>query len=144
MTLKSRIQEAFAEVPRPNDDAIFESDSEGAEDAFYDHRWDEVSVADLHYHTFALRAFSVVGFLYYLPAFLIASLENKRSGLADAVTDRLSPPKSEPRRPGYQRWWSHLSKEQRLCIIDFLEEFRSSNPEHYEFIITSLRRHVDS
>jgi hypothetical protein len=34
VTLKSRIQQAFADVPRPSDDAIFESDSEGAESTF--------------------------------------------------------------------------------------------------------------
>lgn len=143
MSLSSRIQKTFADVPRPADESIFACDSEGAETAFLGRRWDEVSGPDLHYHTFALLAFTASAFVYYLPAFMIASLESRSSDLPDAVVDRLCPPKYNPKRPSYQKWWSLLSKEQRLCVIDFLEEFRSDNPQHYDSVITSLRNNVE-
>lgn len=85
MSLQARIRNAFAGVPRPGDDALFDSDSEGADAIFNGRRWDEIPVSDLHYHMFALLAFTIPAFIYYLPAFLIASLENRHLGLADGV-----------------------------------------------------------
>jgi hypothetical protein len=143
MSVSSQIKKAFSNVARPSDDALFQFDSEGADAVFRGHRWDEISVADLHCHSFALLAFTPSAFVYFLPAFMIASLENKHLGLTDAVIDAVCPPKNNPKRPSYERWWSHLSRAQRLCVIAFVEEFRSENPEHFEPIITVLHEHVE-
>lgn len=142
MSLQEEIRKVFANVSRPSDDALFLYDSEGADAVLYARRWDEVPAADLNYHSVALLAFTPSAFVYFLPAFMIAALNNKGWGLKDNVLYSVSPPKGNPKRPSYQQWWSLLSTEQRLCVIAFIEEFSPENPEHYGPISAALREYV--
>src|SRR5687768_6105693 len=102
MSAASNIREAFTSSNPPTGE-LFESDSEGADEVFRGRFWHEVSVSQLDYHASALRQFTPEAFVYYLPAFLLASLSNENLGLTDIVIDVLSPPKNDPSRPVFKR-----------------------------------------
>jgi hypothetical protein len=140
-SLIARISVAFQDVECPEDDAISTPtyDDEGTTAQFANTRWQDHAEPD----TSALLWFTPAAFRYFLPAYLIASLKDPSSVTAEYTIDHLCPPKNNPRRPSYLARWSLLSKEQRLCVIAFLERFQPNDAERLDLVIESLKANVD-
>ena len=92
VALKAEIETAFANVSYPGDDNLTTSynplssnDDEGVADYFRKTSWHGHSVQNLRYHSCALSFFTPAAFHYYLPAFLIADLEDPEE--ADIITN---------------------------------------------------------
>ena len=94
------------------------NDAECEEEVFTGSQWWDLHTADLISRTFILHYFTPTAFCYFLPAYLLASIEISASGLTDAIMDRVSPPKNDTSRPSFQEWWGLLSKEQRRSLIE--------------------------
>ena len=128
MSLASEINAAFGRTAAPSAAALFETDSEGALEAFAGKQWQDIDPEVAHYHCFALTAFSPIGFAYYLPAFMLGALSMPNTGLVDATIDALSPPKNNPSRPSFMRRWERLSAVQKSAVVNFLRHFSGKNP----------------
>jgi len=138
MPLSSQIEHAFANVPLPLGCDVFESDSEGADELFRGRERHDLRGSDLDYHSFALRAFSPAAFAYYLPAFMIAALEDEGLGLADVLIDCLSPPSNNPSRPSFARRWLSLTRQQQAVVIAFMQHFSHRNPIAIQATVSAL------
>ncbi len=138
MSLAQQIAEAFTDVSRPRDDAVFASDSEGADTVFCGRDWRDLEPRDLAYHSFALSVFTPEAFAYYLPAFMLGALSEATSGFPDILIDRLSPPKSDPSRPSFAGWWERLNRAQQRTIVAFLRHYSSRNPVAIEVAASTL------
>jgi hypothetical protein len=75
--LRSEIEMAFAEVPQPSPDALVipTYDDEGISTFFRGKNWRTPTVEELRRHEVALSLLSAEAFRYYLPAFMLAELE---------------------------------------------------------------------
>ena len=144
MALETDIQAAWVHVPRPRDEELFETDSEGALEAMRGLSWSEIDTALVDYHYFALAAFAPQGFAYFLPAFMLAALRNENLGVADYVVDVLSPPKGNPARPSFARRWQLLTRQQKRVVVDFLRHFEKRNPLGVGSAIAALESTVAS
>jgi hypothetical protein len=138
MSLSSQIEHVFANAARPLAGNLFEGDSEGADELFRAREWHDLRSSELDYHSFALRVFSPAAFAYYLPAFMIAALENESLGLADVLIDCLSPPSNNPSRPSFARRWSCLTQQQQAAVIAFMQHFSHRNPIAIQATVSAL------
>ena len=92
--LTEKIEAAFADVLYPGDDNLTSNynplsanDDEGVADYFRQTSWRGHPVQELRYHSCALSFFTPAAFHYYLPAFLIADLEDPEE--ADIITQSI-------------------------------------------------------
>jgi hypothetical protein len=133
------IREAFRETNHPGD-AFLQGSTEGCEPgeavaAFKGAgRWQEIDFAILDSHYTALSFFSEGGFRHFLPAFLIADLED-RLQTADPVfhlthgfSDKVVKLLINPRRYGAMTWQDHarcklsiFTREEARAIVAYLE-----------------------
>ncbi len=81
MALKEKIQTAFSEVAYPGDENIthcpykcFECTAVTA--FFKGKKWQEISTADARHYHGALNVFTPEAFQFFLPAFMLASVES--------------------------------------------------------------------
>ena len=140
MSLEAEIEVVFAQSVRPDDEELFEIDSEGALEMLRGRSWREVNAADADYHSFALVAFSPRGFAYFLPAFMLAALRQESLGVSDRVIDSLSPPKGNAARPSFARRWQCLTQKQKAVAVQFLRHFQKRNPLAIGAAIAALER----
>ncbi len=118
MQLVQNIKEAFSPREYPGDDCLLlPGDDEGEGQLFFGKDWRELTYEQLELRTFVLLCFTPDAFCYFLPAYLIASVENPDSGLADEVLERLFPPKNDPTRPSFCAWWGKLSPAQKQVVL---------------------------
>ena len=82
-----------------------------------------MNAGDLQMHSAAISFLSPSAFAYYLPAFMLAALEEP--GVRSSLLERLAPPKDEPARPSYASWWELLSATQQGAVIQFVEHCQS-------------------
>jgi hypothetical protein len=122
------VREAFASevLPAGQPVATHPFDDEGARATFEGRRWQEVSVHELAYVTACLRFLAPPAVRVYLPAFLLAALEDPCSAIADCTVEFLKPPKGNPLRPSYYMWWSLFSRQQRAAVVAFLRAMPES------------------
>ena len=120
--LAAEVTAAFGDTRYPVGDTISKNpeNDEGTSDYFRDKVWSDMAAPDLSWHDFALVAFTPAAFAYFLPAFLVAGLEFPDDSPLDSLISALRPPKGNPRRLSYWRWWSLLSPQQRRVVIKCL------------------------
>lgn len=117
-TVIRSIEEAWRGVPYPGDDKIFTPDSYDDEDItnyFRGTTWRGHDVVKLRGHRSAFTFFAPEAFHYWLPAFLIAAIENPAE--ADVIVDFI--PWSVSDSYASQRW-SLFSQVQRRAVAAYL------------------------
>lgn len=86
----SLIEMAFADTPRPGnafDDISATKQDEGIVGYFRGTTWRGHAIRDLRYHSAALSFFTDQAFRYWLPAFMLGSLED--SDTADVIPESI-------------------------------------------------------
>ena len=170
------IREGFRETDHPGD-AFLQGSTEGCEPGESVApfkgvvKWQDVDPAILDSHYTALSFFSEGGFRYFLPAFLIADLEDRLQtadpifhlthGFSDKVvrlpagerTHEKTIGKSEfvnPRRYGAMTWQDHalcklsvFTREEARAIVVYLE-YKRDRDVHGSLRTTSMRRSIAS
>ena len=121
--LANKIREAFEdEKLQFNELTSAETyDDEGTNDHFYSTYWQDHNMPEIAYFTSSFTYFTPKAFCYFLPSFLLASLDEPNSGFTEVVTEHLCPPKNDTARPSFMAWWSLLTNAQRTVVIDFLK-----------------------
>jgi hypothetical protein len=75
--LRARIESAFERTPAPRGEIVSTLiDDEGVSEYFGGRSWRGHAVKDLRYHEAALSFFTADAFRYFLPAFMLASIED--------------------------------------------------------------------
>lgn len=123
--LEQRISAAFADRPYPGDKAIncFEPDEATA--TFVGTHWTGHDVAVLRYNSCTLSFFKPVAFCYFLPAFMLAELEDpiRADTIAESIAFHLTP-------TGDDNFASErvalLCPDQRKEVVAFLEYCQAS------------------
>ena len=125
--LAIEITEAFADRQRPPAGSLSEAptNDDGTAHFFADKSWEDLTAAHLMKHRSALSFFTPSAFAYFLPAFLNAAAETGDVDLIDAVVSAVTPPKNNPRRPSYWRWWALLTSSQQRVVIKCLRHWDS-------------------
>lgn len=134
--LQRQIEAAFADAPHPGDDHIgYDADDwESAElaRAFKGRHWRELTPAELQYHSSSFL--SSEGFRYYLPAYLLAALEDHGNLMPHTVYGLTLPPGSSPEELRLRVWqlgrFEGLSPAQKRAVREFLEYARDA-ASHY-------------
>ena len=144
--LAIEVRGAFANTPFPAGDLISHNpgNDEGTAEYFRGKSWRDIERAALLRRRFALVAFTPAAFAYFLPAFLVASLEAPNLDLLDALTSALRPPKNKPKRPSYWAWWSLLTVPQRRVVIKCLRHWDSADFGDLSSAAASLEENVDA
>ncbi|MGE8297603.1 MAG: DUF6714 family protein [Pseudomonas sp.] len=134
------VQEAFADAILTSEERVVVStyDDEGASFVFEGRRWQEIGRHELAMVTACLWFLTPAAICAYLPAFLVASLEEPRSGIADATISFIIPPKNNNRRPSFMAWWSLLSRRQQSAVVAFLRVMPESVPNEYAEAVSAL------
>lgn len=125
---KVLIQEAFADTPHPGngrkDLAVETYDDEGTTEHFRFTKWEDHSVEQLRQHSSSLCFFSNAAFRYFLPAYMIAELDDPRG--ADIIGESIESLLIE--KPSHKRKRRTVSEQgklfnlkERRAIAAFLE-----------------------
>lgn len=112
------IEDAWREVPYPGDDQIFTPnsyDDEDIGDYFRGTTWRGHSPLALRCHSSAFTFFTPQAFHYWLPAFLIAAIQNPEE--ADVVVDYI--PWSLSDQYAAERW-PLFSRTQKQAVAAYL------------------------
>ncbi len=127
MDTRERIRAAFAGTPKVSAGGIATSGDPESEDLcsyFTGKSWDEHPVGLLRQHASALSFFTPEGFRYFLPAFMLAELDDPLTAdiIADSILYQL-----------YQRergavLIQHLAPHEREAVACFLEECEKRYP----------------
>lgn len=123
MNIQEIIRTAFAETTTPTGEIFCTADAEGAEDVFPNRHWSQLDTQELKYHSACINFLNNEGFSHYLPAFMFAAFED--NGIKDSLILKLYPPKNDLSRPSFAAWWSLLSDQQKLAVINFIEHFET-------------------
>lgn len=134
--IRRRVEAAFADAPYPGDDHIGydPGDWESAElsRAFKGRHWRELSPAELQYHGSSFL--SSEGFRYYLPAYLLAALEDHGNLMPHTVYGLTLPGGSSPEEQRLRAWqlerFDGLIPSQKRAVRAFLEYARDE-ASHY-------------
>ena len=113
-----QIEEAWADVPYPGDENIFTPDSYDDEDIvnyFHSTTWRGHDPVALRAHSSAFTFFTPVAFHYWLPAFMIAAIENPDE--ADVILDYI--PRSVSNQYARERWLL-FTETQRNAVAAYL------------------------
>lgn len=121
------IEDAWHGVPYPGDDNIFTPDSYDDEDIINYFRrttWCGHDPVRLREHSSAFTFFSPQAFHFWLPAFLIAAIQNPAE--ADVIVDHI--PWSVSDVSAAQRW-RLFSEAQRRAVADYFRFQIASHPD---------------
>ncbi len=87
-SVQRAIEEGFALTPPPDPRSLTDTyDDEGVGEYFGGRPWRGHNPYDLRYHSCALSFFTAPAFRYYLPAFMLATINSRRE--ADIIPDVL-------------------------------------------------------
>jgi len=120
--LIKQIEDAWADAKYPGDEFIFTPDSyddEDITDYFRDTTWKGHSVAELRAHCSAISSFfTPQAWLYWLPAYLIAAIEDPEelSQGIDSITTSLS-----NRYPDSKDRIALLNTAQKIALVHFYQ-----------------------
>ncbi|MFY0563591.1 DUF6714 family protein [Archangium lansingense] len=134
--IRQQLEAAFADAPYPGDDHIGydTEDWESAElvRAFKGKHWKELTPAELQYHSSSFL--SSEGFRYYLPAYLLAALEDHGNLMPHTVYGLTLPAGSSSGEQRLRAWqlerFEQLSPAQKHAVRAFLEYARGE-ASHY-------------
>jgi hypothetical protein len=141
--LSNQIKDAFISRALSAEEPISVEtyDDEGTTEHFRASHWRDHGYAQLEEMISCLSFFTPVAFCFFLPGYLLASIENPTSWFAAEVARRLCPPKNDPSRLSYSAWWSLLTQEQKLAVISFLKVMQSKYGAVPEADIACLEVH---
>lgn len=149
MSLKETIKEAFADVPYPGDNNITRcpyhcKPCEEIAEYFKGKGWEGHSVEDLRDHHTALSLFTPEAFHYFLPAFMLASIESydKMDILPDSI--RFHFDFNLEHRDYFIVRLSKFSAEQRHAIVEFLRYMETQGAGSSEDAISLLQEPVEA
>jgi hypothetical protein len=142
--LKRQIEQAFADVQSPDGERLLDFDrnhcEECAEDYDYDmeafagKHWKELSSDFMDTHARTIRSFTPEAFHFYLPAYLIASLDNPESEAADYLLTMLKPPELWE-ETAVKSEFAHrigvLTEEQTQAIRSFIHFLKDEYSENF-------------
>jgi hypothetical protein len=133
--LADEIREAFPASPIPSqiisEELLYDSERQEIVDAFSGRSWHELSTEELRYHDIALSCYTPRGFAYYLPAYLLAIVDDLERAdiLVDGTLYHLRP------RAGFteklRARMEALSSQQRQAVAHFAEYLRDLFPEMF-------------
>jgi hypothetical protein len=140
------ISRAFADVRCPSADHISETPGNDDDTAKYfaDRPWQSLTESHLMKHRSALSFFTPSAFVYFLPAFLKVALEGGNLDLIGETVTAVTPPKNNPKRPSYSRWWTLLSASQQRVVIACLRHWDSLEHGKLESAAAALEATVDA
>ena len=122
--LRVRIEHAFEGVPYPGDDNITAHlcpECREITEYFRGKGWRDHRVSDLRYHAAALSLFTPAAYHYYLPAFILADIEDPAAAdiISDSILFGFTPTLTED--PTYQRARrQRLSPTQRAVVSEYI------------------------
>jgi hypothetical protein len=127
--VKTKIASAFTAAPYPGDDNLVADPSEWDPEcreiarAFAGKRWIEVTPEIIGAHSQALPLFTPAGFRYYLPAYMMATIDAPDpEALRDFVVFNLAPPRRPTGRKAdfFQARAGQFTAAEREAIRSFL------------------------
>jgi hypothetical protein len=135
-SLKARIERAFAEVVRPANQEIADSqqtpDGSHLSESIKDKDRDELSAEFMMIH--GLSPFSAAGFQYFIPAYLIAALEPQNMTVRKETVWTLTPNKNDLGvLARFKERTSKLTDEQRAVIDEFVSTMKEMFPQEFAF-----------
>jgi hypothetical protein len=143
MSLKQTIAKAFADVPYPGDDNITRCPYHCAEcgriaEYFRGREWTGQTAEELRKYHVALSLFTPEAFHYFLPAFLLASLDSYEKG--DVIPDsiRFHFEYAHECQGHFTVRMSKLSADQRKAIIAYLVHMEAKGAGSSEHAIGML------
>ena len=147
--VKKSIIEAFAHTPPPADNNISSEtyDDEGTSAFFKGKTWQVLSVNELKKHSSSLTFFTAEAFRYYLPAFMLAEIENPLEAdvIGQNILSHFSPPGQDDFwKPIYEERLSRFSQPERVAIANFVVFYGktySYPKKEIEMILTNLCKH---
>jgi hypothetical protein len=149
MSLQELIESAFADVPYPGDNNITRCPyrcrpCQEVAEFFKGKTWRGNSVEDLRDHHIALSLFTPEAFQYFLPAFMLASLESNDqiNLLPDAI--RVHFEFNIDHRDHFLIRLNRFSEPQRNVIIQFLRHMESKGAGSAEDVIGLLREEASA
>ena len=97
-------------------------------------RWQEIEFADLIYLTQNFPNLTDIGFQYYLPAFLIAALDDNSGDLETFLVFSLTlrGTFNQHKLQEFKTRMSGFSTKQRLVVLKYLSLFYSHNPVYVD------------
>lgn len=117
--LIAQIEAAWADAKPPTGPLTKTYDDEGVGAYFAGRTWRDHDVEALNYHAVALSFFEPEAFVYYLPAFLLGEIKDRRFG--GSIVFHLAP-SNLARMWGtkYRKTMAGFTPAQRAVLIDFL------------------------
>ena len=144
MSHQDAIRAAFADVPYPGDNNITRCPyhcrtCREIADFFKGKTWEGHALEDLRDHHTALSLFTPEAFHYFLPAFMLGSLDSpdKINLLPDAIRYHFE--FNLDHRDYFSVHLTRFSEEQRQVIIDFLRHVESKGADSSEDAIGLLQ-----
>jgi hypothetical protein len=133
--VKTRIEEAFADVPYPGDRNIG-SDPDYWECAeinehFRGRHWREIPRDILQYHQHDLPFFSPAGLRYYLPTYLLAGLDGFVD-VPDFTVYDVEPDEEGDTRELWIQRYEPMTPKQKQAIRMWLEYLRDERPRNID------------
>ena len=142
--VRRKIENAFADTPAPGrefGDISASYDDEGIVAYFRGRSWRGHRVEDLRRHDTALSLFTDKAFRYWLPAFMLAELEDPET--ADVIAESIAFHFSEFQ--GRDKRIEQFAQDELEAVAAFLEECaRTSDSTIYEKTFQSAERAVRS
>jgi len=142
----SLIEDAFADAPHPGDVLLHPSCHDDMDiQSFYGMRdWRQVDPSVIGRENAALSFFSPAAFRYFLPAFMIWTLNNYESSGSITVDNTIYSLDPRSKDPELQRFvtsqYSLLSHRQRQAVIAFLEYMSTKSDGCYAQAAASALR----
>lgn len=131
-SLEKTIFQAFGNVPYPNDNSIARPDDPQIEQdeikrLFRGKRWQDLSNDFLMYNHGALYHLSEKALIYFLPAFLMASLDYDQAGIIGIFTVNFLFPSQYGSVKPPTKLFSNLNDAQRDALREFANYLRDEN-----------------
>lgn len=139
--LKLKITAAFKNIEYPgNSDIVYDNNNAECEQIrndFIGKKWEELDIKLLQYNNEALTFFSPSGFQYFLPAYLMTSIEryNEAGNITFNTLCNLIPPSKNDSEgiAFFNEKISNLNKEQNAAILAYLYWIKEEHPHaHFE------------
>lgn len=117
---KRKIESAFSTVKYPKGrEVVSDADGPRLVRNFVNKQWRDIPVEVLTYSS--LYFFTPEGFQFFLPAFLLAGLDEENADLRQSLVMSLAPGEDATERENFQRRIGLCTKEQRAAIRQFLQ-----------------------
>ena len=120
--LRERIRQVFPLEPVPTAPIVDAPDNEAIAPVFLGRRWDGLTCRELREKSEAITYLNVPAFLYYLPSFLMATIDDPKT--ADIIPDHLLFKFGESDAAAIV---ARLHPDQRTVLAEFLSAYVGGN-----------------